>query len=110
MAKATLILEHGGVVVDTAIAEMPDAAFELAVDAIAAAYGYQAEIEDPDNPGQMIPNPMTKWRHYAYQLRAFATDHARTYAMKRAAEAATAQAAAQIDALAGQVAVDNEGA
>ena len=29
-------------------------------DAFAAAYHYQDEVEDPDNPGEMIPNPESR--------------------------------------------------
>jgi hypothetical protein len=30
------------------------------VDAMAVVYGYPANIEDPENPGQTIPNPQSK--------------------------------------------------
>lgn len=117
MAKVTITQEVNGEVVDTAIANLPDAALELAVDAIAAAYGYTETVPNPDfdssqeaseaNP-ETIPNPLgaTKYRHFAYQLRMFAVDHAKAYAAKQAAEAAAAQAQAQADALAGQVTVE----
>lgn len=41
------------------------------VDALCAVNGYQAQVPDPVNPGQVIPNPVTK--------AAFAKEHVKAY-------------------------------
>lgn len=38
--------------------ELPDELVPRIVAATCAAYGYQAEVPDPDNPGRTIPNPV----------------------------------------------------
>lgn len=39
---------------------IPDAILNRAINGVASHHGYQNQIEDPADPGQMIPNPETK--------------------------------------------------
>lgn len=40
---------------------IPDASKDIFIDAWSQ--NYQANVPDPDNPGQFIPNPVTKAQH-----------------------------------------------
>lgn len=40
-------------------------------DAFADVYGYQAQVPDPQNPAQMIPNPVSKGAFVKQQIIAF---------------------------------------
>ena len=42
------------------ILTIPDEHVSQLIDDMAANYGYQDQIEDPENPGTLIPNPVTK--------------------------------------------------
>ena len=39
---------------------VPDAQKARVVDAFVTAFNYRDDVEDPENPGEMIPNPETK--------------------------------------------------
>jgi hypothetical protein len=39
---------------------IPDDVLPRVLDAFAEMYGYQDQVSDPANPGEMIPNPQTK--------------------------------------------------
>jgi hypothetical protein len=46
----------------------PDEKLQDILDAFATAYEYKENIDDPENPGQTIPNPETKAQHAKRQL------------------------------------------
>lgn len=65
------------------------AAKNKVVDSFATAYGYQATIPDPANPGQTINNPQSKQAFYNARLTDFIRDIYRSVTI-RAAEVAAA--------------------
>lgn len=115
MAKVTITLELGDQVVDTAVATMPDAALQLAIEAMAQAHGWEKTIPNPDfnagneeseeNPAS-ISNPVSKARHFSYRLRLFAESRAAEYVQRIAAEQAAEGARKQFTDLARLITVE----
>lgn len=68
------------------------------VDAIATAYGYQATIPDPVNPGQTIANPQSKAAFANKQIAAYLRDNLESVSLNTAAEAARKTAKTASDA------------
>lgn len=66
------------------------------VDAMALIYGYPENIEDPENPGQTIPNPQTKAQFAKEQIRWIIVDAVRE-AEARAARATAESSVTPID-------------
>lgn len=62
------------------------------VDAMAITYGYQANIPDPANPGQTIPNPQTKAQFARAQIRRIIIEAVRNAEAQQAREQAEAGA------------------
>jgi len=62
------------------------------------AYGYQAEIPDPNNPGQTIPNPQGIQVFFNRAIAAYIKDVVRGREIQEAEAAARATAAGTIDA------------
>lgn len=75
-----------------------DAASEQKIiDSFATAYGYQATIADPANPGQTIPNPQSKKQFFMRQLTRYINDVHRAEVVKTAAKTAGEGAGATAD-------------
>lgn len=72
---------------------IPAAAEERVHDAFASAYGWEAEVPDPDNPGQTIPNPQSKADFTAERIVAFVKEVVAGQEAAAAAETAREQAA-----------------
>lgn len=78
-------------------------AFDLASLAMCVTYGYQAQVPDPDNPGQTKANPVTPGDFAKQQIINFIKDVTRAYLHRQKEAEAKAQAAAlaqaQVDAI-----------
>ena len=62
------------------------------VSAFSAIYGYQANIPDPNNPGQTIPNPVTPQEFARQQIIRYVKDVTRQYLQEQSQAAAPAVA------------------
>lgn len=58
------------------------------VDGIAYQHGYEDEIEDPENPGQMIPNPEGKGQFALRMAKRWVKECIKAWEASEAAEAA----------------------
>jgi hypothetical protein len=67
------------------------------VDGIAYQHGYQDEIEDPENPGQMIPNPVTKVQFAKQMARHWVRECFKAWEANLAAEQARQDAIADAE-------------
>lgn len=114
MARVQITLEISGNVVDVADVDLPDGVLLAAVDAMAAKFGYAEDVPNPDfdnsveesedNP-RLIANPMSKWRHFSYQLRLYAQDVARAEFIRQGQVAANAAVESQFTGLLSQIVV-----
>lgn len=68
-------------------------------EAFAGVYGWTAQIDDPENPGTLIDNPVSVYDHSIQVIWGFVRDVFRGAMMKQAEAAAKEQAQTQIDAL-----------
>jgi hypothetical protein len=79
-------VRNGGTTATTI--EFRDASAKQAViDAFAVARGYQVTIADPQNAGQLIPNPQSKQQFFNAALTRFVNDTYKPQALKLASEA-----------------------
>lgn len=70
----------------------------IIVNAFTDAYGYTDTIPDPDNPGQTIPNPVTRAAFTARQLELYIRSVVRQKLTQNDADAAKAAKEAELDA------------
>lgn len=89
----------GGETVDrgTLIWFRGNAAKSKVIDAFVYAYGYQDNVDDPNNPGQTIPNPVSKQPYFNRIIRDYIRDVVRGREIAVAEATARATAAGAID-------------
>ncbi len=76
---------------------IPNAQLTRVANAVATQHGYQAEVPDPDNPGQTIPNPQTKADFAREVLMRFLRETVRAHEAAVAAESARQTAITKAD-------------
>lgn len=59
-----------------------------AIQGVAYQNKYQDEIDDPDNPGEMIPNPETKAQFAKRMIKEYIINNVRAWEANQAADAA----------------------
>ena len=99
-------VRNGNGIVDNAVAQpfatyiayKDSASKNKIIDAFATAYGYQANIPDPANPGQTIPNPQSKQGFFNARLTAYIKDVYKAQQVATAAKTASDTAASAADA------------
>lgn len=69
-----------------------NAAKDKVIDRFCAAYGYQDNIDDPNNPGQQIPNPQGRQAFFNARLTDFIKDVVKAQAIREASATAAATA------------------
>lgn len=108
------IVNDDGTAADSSLTTLPAGVLDLARNAMAATYGYQATIPNPSfNPSepagpsnpQTIPNPVSLTRFMTLQWRALTTQIVEAYAVKQASEQAAIQAAATVQSQAASITV-----
>jgi hypothetical protein len=50
-------------------------------------YGYEEEIEDPENPGEFIPNPITRTQYFNYHVTQYIRQSVEAARLRAAREA-----------------------
>ena len=77
----------------TVIVFRDNAAKNKVIQRFCEAYGYQATVPDPNNPGQTIPNPVSDQVFFNRQLTTYIKDVVRAQGIAAAADAARKTAA-----------------
>lgn len=95
------MLNDDGSTLDTSTTTIPQAVLQLGIDAVAAAYGWQSTVPNPEYATPVvddtilatIPNPVTAARHMAFQWRMFTIAHVQSYSQIQLVSAQAALAA-----------------
>jgi hypothetical protein len=77
---------------------IPDAAVQRVVDALAANGGYQEQIPDPDT-GEMTANPQTKVQFARERVKSFIRSQVAAYESEQAASTARDAKVAEVEGL-----------
>lgn len=109
-----VITNDDNTIADDTLTTMPQAVLNLAVSAVAAAYGYQANVANPEyvvpvvdeSIPPTIANPITFTRFMVIKWREFTTEHVASYAAHQAVHAAKDQVAKQIAEMVSQIKVE----
>ncbi len=70
---------------------VPEAQKARVIDAFVTAFNYEDEVEDPENPGEMIPNPESKAKMVKREIARYVKDVVKAQEL-RTADASTRQA------------------
>ena len=64
------------------VIKIPDAKLNRVVDGVCGNFGYQENVPDPDNDGEVMPNPQTKGQFAKAQIVKYTKDCVRAYEYK----------------------------
>ena len=84
----------------------PDELFDQTVAAICGQYGYQAQVADPDHPGEQMSNPVTSESFAKAQLLRWLRENIEAYTVRQAnaaVDAARSSIQATLDAAASSI-------